>query len=78
MIILKQIDDDNIVYNGKQYISYKRVSELLKDRTDIVTRCKDCEYSYDSIGGLYCTHGVCLDCEVEEGFFCAWAERRQE
>lgn len=36
-----------------------------------VVRCKDCEYGWDDIGGLTCSHGHCVDCIVPEDFFCA-------
>ena len=34
-------------------------------------RCKDCRHSYEDIGGLTCSHGICVDCIVREDFFCA-------
>ncbi len=43
-----------------------------------VVRCKDCEYSYDEISYLCCSHGVCVDCEVPPNFSCAYGERRAE
>ena len=39
-----------------------------------VVRCKDCGYSYDSVGGLCCSHGVCVDCVVPEDFFCRYGK----
>ena len=44
----------------------------------VVVRCKDCEYSYDDISGLCCSHGVCVDCEVPPNFYCAYGKRRAE
>ena len=41
-----------------------------------VVRCKYCEYSYEDIGGLTCSHGVCVDCEVPPNFHCAEGKRR--
>lgn len=41
-----------------------------------VVRCKDCRYSYDDMGGLCCSHGVCVDCVVPEDFFCSHGERK--
>ena len=41
-----------------------------------VVRCKDCGYSYDSVGGLCCSHGVCVDCVVPEDFFCRYGKRK--
>ena len=43
-----------------------------------VVRCKDCKWSYDAIGGTFCSHGVCVDCVVCGDWFCADAERRSE
>lgn len=43
-----------------------------------VVRCKDCEYSYDEISYLCCSHGVCVDCEVPPSFYCAYEKRRAE
>ena len=42
-----------------------------------VVRCKDCEYSYDEISYLCCSHGVCADCdEVPPNFYCAEGKRK--
>ena len=43
-----------------------------------VVRCKDCEYSYDDISGMCCSHGVCVYCEVPPNFYCAYGKRRAE
>lgn len=42
-----------------------------------VVRCKDCEYSYDEISYLCCSHGVCIDCEVPPNFYCAEGKRKE-
>lgn len=42
-----------------------------------VTRCKDCKHSYEDIGGLVCSHGVCVDCIVPEDFYCAEGEEEE-
>lgn len=42
-----------------------------------VVRCKDCEYSYDEISYLCCSHGVCFDCEVPPDFYCAEGKRKE-
>lgn len=39
-----------------------------------VVQCKNCEYSYDSIGGWVCSHGPCVDCIVPEDFFCKYGK----
>lgn len=43
-----------------------------------VVRCADCKHSYDSLAMLFCSYGVCVDCEVRDDFYCAYAERRQD
>lgn len=42
-----------------------------------VVRCKYCEYSYDEISYLCCSHGVCVDCEVPPNFYCAEGKRKE-
>lgn len=42
-----------------------------------VVHCKDCEYSYDEISYLCCSHGVCVDCEVPPNFYCAEWKRKE-
>lgn len=41
-------------------------------------RCKNCEYSYESIGYIICSHGVCSECIVQPNFYCAEGKRRDE
>lgn len=43
-----------------------------------VVHCKDCKNSWEDIGGLCCSHGVCVDCTVPEDFFCADGERKND
>lgn len=43
-----------------------------------VVHCKDCKHSWEDIGGLCCSHGVCVDCTVPEDFFCADGEKRSD
>ena len=56
-------------------------SELIRNipAADVtpVVRCKDCEHSCDAISYLYCTHGVCVDCEVPLDFYCAEGKRKE-
>ena len=44
---------------------------------EVVVRCKDCEYSYDELSYLCCSHGVCADCEVPPNFYCAEGKRKE-
>lgn len=50
--------------------------ETVVDAVSVV-RCKDCEYSYDEISYLCCSHGVCVDCEVPPNFYCAEGKRKE-
>lgn len=43
-----------------------------------VVKCKDCEYSYESIGYFICSHGVCCECIVQPDFYCAEGKRRDD
>ena len=43
---------------------------------EVVVHCKDCEYSYDEISYLCCSHGVCFDCEVPPNFYCAEGKKK--
>ena len=43
-----------------------------------VVHCKNCKHSWEDIGGLCCSHGVCVDCTVPDDFFCAHGERRTD
>ena len=54
------------------------VEEMPTVDAEAVVRCKDCEYSYDDISCLCCSHGVCVDCEVPPNFYCAYGKRRAE
>ena len=54
------------------------VEEMPTVDAEVVVRCKDCEYSYDEISYLCCSHGVCVDCEVPSNFYCAYGKRRAE
>ena len=54
------------------------VEEMPTVDAEVVVRCKDCEYSYDGISCLCCSHGVCVDCEVTPNFYCAYGKRRSE
>jgi hypothetical protein len=54
------------------------IREMPTVDAEVVVRCKDCEYSYDEISYLCCSHGVCVDCEVPPNFYCAYGKRRAE
>ena len=44
----------------------------------VVTRCKDCKYSWEDIGGLCCSYGPLIDCIVPEDFFCAYGKPKED
>lgn len=44
---------------------------------EIVVRCKDCKHSWEDIGGLCCSHGVCVDIIVPDDFYCAYGIRKE-
>lgn len=41
-------------------------------------RCRDCNHSYEDLGGLYCSFGPCVDCPVSPDFWCANGKRRED
>lgn len=55
----------------------ERIGNLPAPDVVEVVRCKDCEYSYDSIGGWVCSHGPCVDCIVPEDFFCKYGKCKE-
>lgn len=42
-----------------------------------VVHCKDCKNSWEDIGGLCCSHGVCVDLTVPDDFYCAYGIRKE-
>lgn len=42
-----------------------------------VVRCRDCNHSYEDLGGLYCSFGPCVDCPVSPDFWCANGKRKE-
>lgn len=72
--------EDEIVASGK---TFNHLIELLRAEkegrvvvvpgpdTHAVVQCRSCEHSYESVGGLYCAFGPCVDCRVPYEFFCA-------
>lgn len=56
----------------------REIAEMPATDAVPVVRCKDCEYSWEDIGGLTCSYGCCVDCIVREDFFCADGVKREE
>ena len=40
-----------------------------------VVHCRECEHSYEAVGGRFCTYGVWVDCEVPDDFYCGNGKR---
>lgn len=55
----------------------REIAEMPAADVAPVVRCKDCEYSWEDIGGLTCSYGCCVDCIVREDFFCADGVKRE-
>ena len=43
-----------------------------------VVRCKDCIYSYEEFGFIYCTFVPYGDCKVPSQFYCAEGKRKEK
>ena len=52
-------------------------SERMVDAVPVV-RCKDCIYSYEEFGFIYCTFGSYGDCKVPSQFYCAEGKRKED
>lgn len=62
------------------HIEYAYAAEQLLDEipaADVVpvVYCRECEHSYEAVGGRFCTYGVCVDCEVPDDFYCGSGKR---
>lgn len=75
---MRLIDADEARKNATIDLIAHYIDRLASVDAVEVVRCKDCEYSYDEISYLCCSHGVCVDCEVPPNFYCAEGKRRDE
>lgn len=75
---MRLIDADEASKNATIDLIAHYIDRLASVDAVEVVRCKDCEYSYDEISYLCCSHGVCVDCEVPPNFYCAEGKRRDE
>ena len=50
---------------------------LVGNGVTVVVRCKDCIYSYEEFGFIYCTFGPYGDCKVPSQFYCAEGKRKE-
>ena len=55
--------------------AYMTIGAVLAADVAPVVRCRDCEHSYDDIGGRICAYGACVDCVVEDDFYCKDGKR---
>ena len=62
-----------------ELMSREDAIKILKPFRDcMVVRCKECVHSYVSCGYRCCSYGVCVDCVVDDDFFCAKGKRRTD
>lgn len=62
------------------HIEYAYAAEQLLDEIPAagvapVVHCRECEHSYEAVGGRVCAYGVCVDCEVPDDFYCGNGKR---
>lgn len=70
--------DSFVKASAEMFMTLTKISTFEKFKVeDRQVRCKDCEYSYDDISGLCCSHGVYVDCEVSPDFYCAEGKRKE-
>ena len=69
---------------GKTIIEYSEsdIGYMIRKRPTIdavpVVRCKDCIYSYEEFGFIYCTFGPYGDCKVPSQFYCAEGKIKED
>lgn len=79
---MRLIDADELLIRISNDLPYKAaVKRVLIQAAAVdavpVVRCRDCQYSYDDLGRLTCSQGVCVDCIVPPGFYCSFGERKE-
>lgn len=70
---LEVTEPNSTMTDAKRVLADMQTADVVQ-----AVRCKDCEYSYDEISYLCCSHGVCVDCIVPQNFYCAYGKRRAE
>ena len=70
----KEHANEHFIFGIESVLEY--VENLPAADVAPVVRCKDCKYSWEDIGGLTCSHGVCVDCNVLGDFYCSYGERK--
>lgn len=56
-------------------INCRNLLDLAAAEVAPVVYCRECEHSYEAVGGRFCTYGVCVDCEVPDDFYCGNGKR---
>ena len=66
-----------MVYTENEFV--RLPGDLQRKDPDMVkvVRCKDCKYSWEYLRGRCCSYGVCVDCTVQDDFYCAYAIRKE-
>lgn len=59
------------------YVDAKQIADAPTVDAVLVVRCKDCIYSYEEFGFIYCTFGPYGDCAVPSQFYCAEGKRKE-
>ena len=82
-MIMRLIDADTLIEEALTegaygYVDAKQIADAPTVDAAPVVRCKDCNYSYDDISGLYCSHGVCIYCIVPPDFYCPDGKRKEK
>lgn len=57
------------------YEATELVDDITAAEVAPVVHCRECEHSYEAVGGRFCTYGVCVDCEVPDDFYCGNGKR---
>lgn len=73
------------IHSGIQVSLNKYALKVIEEEPTVdavpVIRCSECRHSYETLPTVYrylmCSHGVCVDCIVDEDFYCAMAERKE-
>lgn len=72
--IAQYMDEAELLHHSRPLaLAYLALTE---DGSGPAVRCKDCAHSWEDIGGLCCSHGVCVDLTVPGDFYCAYGERK--
>ena len=64
------------------FAAHSKIQRIIADTPTVdavpVVRCRNCEHSYEDLGGLCCSYGPCVDCPVPPDFWCANGRRRED